>query len=465
MRRRSLPSILLLLLVGVLVFGAASVASAEKVKVRIWGMNTAVPGGARNQVKVFNETHNHIELVPEVPTIQEGTGSGTASGGTVSSMQKLLTAIAAGNPPDITTVDRFAISSWADRNALMSLDDFIQRDAFDMSRYYKFAIDEITVDNSIYALPTGGDGRYLLWNKDIFAKAGLDPEKPPQTWEEVLEYGKLLTVKRGSRSFEQLGFVSQLAPAGTFYLLTILNGGGFLSEDGRTITLTEPEVVEALEWMVEWYDELGGAENINAFLGAFQIDTANDPFALGKVAQIITGDWVLGNLARYKPDLNFGIAPPPAAKPEYYGRTWFGGWGWAIPRGAKNADAAWEVIKWLCSEEGTRAFDEGEHAYRASENLPFVPGISALKGMNEANIELVRDELSIPFLEAMEFRASNIGDDNRVRHITPVGSELYARTGRAVDAAIHHKQTPADALKEAQVELQKMLDDYYAKQK
>lgn len=460
-RRRSFYMTLVVVTI-VLLVGLSFIVSAEPIKVRVWGLNTAVPGGRRYQVKVFNETHTDIQIVPEVPTVNQGSSSGTVTGGTVSSMQKLLTAIAGGNPPDLTTVDRFALPSWAARNALMSLNKFIEADGYDMSQFYRFSVNEVTVDGHVYALPEGTDGRYLFWNKDLFRKAGLDSNSPPKTWDELVEYSRKLTIKRG-RSFVQMGFISQLAPAGSFYLYTLLNGGAFMSEDGRTMTLTDPKVVGALKWMVEWYDELGGAENVNAFLGAFQSGTANDPFMAGKLAQLVMGDWHIGNIARYNPKLEFGMAPVPAASEEYYGRTWFGGWGFAIPRGAKNAEAAWKVAKWLVSEEGMRAYEEGQRQYLASQKLPYVPRLVVLKGMNEKLTDEVRGTLEPKFIEALEFRMNNISDDSKVRHICPIASEIYSRTGRAVDAALYHRQTPEEALREAQEELQKLLDEFYSK--
>ncbi len=439
------------------------VASAEPIKVRVWGLNDAVPGGVRNQIKVFNETHDDIKIVPEVPTVNNQASSGGAvTGGDLSNMQKLLTAIAGGNPPDLTTVDRFALPSWAVRNALMPLNDFIAADNYDMNKFYQFTVNEVTVDGNMYALPSGTDGRYLFWNKDMYKNAGLDPNAPPQTWEELQAYSDKLTIKRG-RTFQQMGFISQLAPGGSFYLYTLLNGGTFMSEDARSMTLTDPKTVEALEWMVEWYDHLGGAETVNAFLGAFQSGSANDPFMAGKLAQLVMGDWHIGNIARYNPKMDFGMAPVPAATPEYYGRTWFGGWGWAIPRGAKNAEAAWVVAKWLTSEEGIRANMEGERAYRESAKLPFVPGLQVIKGLNEQLTDEIRDNLEPKFIEALEFRNANISDDSKVRHISPIASEIYSGTGRAVDAALYHRQTPREALEAAQEEMQQLLDEFYGK--
>ena len=77
-----------------------------------------------------------------------------------------------------------------------------------------------------------------------------------------------------------------------------------MSSDGRTCTLNDPKIVGALQWMVNFYDMLGGrAKVVSGFEAGFQ-GLGADPFLIGKVAMKIDGNWNLDNIARYKPDLD-----------------------------------------------------------------------------------------------------------------------------------------------------------------
>ncbi|HHY99216.1 MAG TPA: ABC transporter substrate-binding protein [Firmicutes bacterium] len=467
-RPNSLPRILVLmsLVLSICIVQVAVTDAASKVtQVRIWGLNVAVPGGAREIVEEFNRTHKDIQVVPEVPTLVEGGGT---QAGTMTTMQKLLTAIAGGNPPDITTIDKFSIPSWVARGALQPLTSFAKQENYDFSDFYTFAIDEARFDGELYALPNQSvDGRYLFYNKSLFKRAGLDPNKPPKTWEELVAYGKKLTHKKASGEFETMGYLSLLAPPGTLYLYAILNGGRFISEDGKTALLNSREVVEALEWMVDWYDEMGGAEQVSAFTGTFEVGSPNDPFLTGRLAQMVHGDWSVATIARYNPSLEFGVVPVPTpkGKEKYYGTTWFGGWGYAIPKGAKNAKAAWEVIKWFASKEGYLAFAKGDYDYMTSIKVPFVPQATPRKSATAALDEKYTSLLGNNFKTTVVFLRRFVTDHSRTREKSPVASQIYDEAGRAFESAIHHKATPEQALNVAQERLQKVLDDFYKKKK
>ena len=115
-----------------------------------------------------------------------------------------------------------------------------------------------------------------------------------------------------------------------------------MSEDGRTCTLSDPRIVEALAYMVDVYDALGGIEEVDVFQSTFQ-GGEFDPFITGKVAMKIDGDWFLTGIADLAPNLRFGVAPAPPPK----GRdpiTWSGGFSWAIPAGSRHPEAAFELL-------------------------------------------------------------------------------------------------------------------------
>ena len=133
--------------------------------------------------------------------------------------------------------------------------------------------------------------------------------KPPQTWEELLDDAKKLSQTRPDGSFERIGFIPNYGNS-WLYIYAWQNDGEFMSPDGRTCTMNAKPNVEALDYMVKVYDALGGVDKVAAFQSGFQTNEL-DPFLTGKVAMKIDGSWVPKNIARYGPDLDFGLVPAP----------------------------------------------------------------------------------------------------------------------------------------------------------
>src|SRR4051794_38871633 len=113
--------------------------------------------------------------------------------------QKLLTAIAGGNPPDIYKFDRFIVSQFAAQDFLTDLTDLANKAGVKQEDYYPFAWEEANYNGKLYALPYDTDTRALWYNKDIFKEAGLDPEKPPTNTTELADISEKLTKKDGNK--------------------------------------------------------------------------------------------------------------------------------------------------------------------------------------------------------------------------------------------------------------------------
>jgi len=439
-----------------------------KTVVIVWGLNDAVPGGGREMVREFNRTHPDIEIKAQAQVIG-GSGTTASIGVTPETMQKLMTAVAAGNPPDVYYMDRFVVAGYAARNVLTPLDEFVKKSNFNPNNYFKVCIDEAKFNGHLYALPFGTDDRIFYWNKEVFREAGFNPEKQPFTWDELHEYAIKLTKYDDRGNYKTIGFIPMYGNS-RLYLWGWQNGGEIISSDGKKITINSKEFVEALEYLVKVYDALGGAQKIAAFSSSFQAGQM-DPFLTGKVAMFAQGNWFIQDIARYKPDLDFGIGPIPVPKERYEqkGRfkgqpkfiSWSGGWSWVIPKGAKNPEAAWEVIKWFCSPAGFAAQAKGDYEYNKSINVPYVP---TMTGNKIADVNLKKHYISLlkndNLKNAWTF-AQSMMKYSRYRPITIVAAELYSEQFKAVDNAIFHKMSAKEALdlavKNSQEALDKML--------
>jgi multiple sugar transport system permease protein len=392
--------------------------------------------------------------------------------------QKLMTSIVGNVPPDVIHQDRFTIGDWAVRGAFRPLDDLIERDQDrDPScprpeQYYPAVWREATYDGKVYAIPHQADNRALYWNKSLFRRktgelrrAGLDPERPPRTWSEVLAYSRVLTELEGG-TIRVAGFLPNFGNV-WLYMYAFQNDASFMSDDGRRCTLYSPAAEEALRFMIEGYDVVGGYERAMAFQSGF-LTKENDPFIVGKVALKIDGDWILNGLSRYGPELDFGVAPPPVPDDRFYGRgrfqgekdrfiSWCGGFSYAIPSGARNVEAAWRYIKWATSVEGRLTDARAQRDWEKRRGRKFTPKQSAHMQANEFIFNEFKPA-DPKFARALRTHI-DLMPSSRIRPVTFVGQALWNEHVRALERACLKKLSPKDALLKGQAVVQRELDE------
>ncbi len=395
--------------------------------------------------------------------------------------QKLLTSIVGNVAPDVINQDRFSVSDWASRNAFTPLDDFIAKDAGKdplcprPDQYYKAVWAEANYQGHLYGVPTGADNRILYYNKKIFRDnadalraAGLDPERPPRTWSELLKYGKILTPPLQNGQFVRTGFMPNFGNS-WLYMYAFQNNASFISEDGRKCTMNTPEAAQALKFIVDGYDQIGGYEKAKEFESGF-LTNENDAFVLGKVAMKIDGDWILNTLSRYGPSLEIGVAPPPVPDDRYYHRgrfkdekdtyiTWLGGYCLAIPRGARNPSDAWNFIKFFTSTEGRIIADSAQKNWEQLRGRAFIPRQEGSREANEAIYQQFKPadpKFAVALRQHMDLM--NFG---RIRPVTFVGQTLWSNHVKAMETACYHKASPEEALQQAQQVVQRDLDAYF----
>lgn len=257
--------------------------------------------------------------------------------------QKLAAAVAAGNPPDVVTLD---VVKMPELMAGGILTDLTER-ANDLEYFDQLAqsyIDYSTLDGAIYALPENVDASTLFWNKDLFAEAGLDPEKPPTTFGEISEYAAAITAlggdKRGFYLPGQCGGCNRY----TFSPLIWASGGDYTDASGTEATLTDDGVATALGL----YQDLWNSGDIPA---EAKDDTGANwvsSFGTGNIGMIGLGAFAIAQMTSSYPDVNYGITTLPGA--DGGASSFTGGDVVAIPAETKNVDAAWEFVEWTLTE-------------------------------------------------------------------------------------------------------------------
>lgn len=407
------------------IFLAACAPTAKKTKLVFWHpFGPGDVGDATNAVVAdFEKTHPNVKV--EQLYISWGDFD-----------TKLMSAITGGKPPDVVIIDRFVTATYAYRNALEPLDERIVKDKIRASDFFKACWEEGVYRGHVWSIPQHTDVRALYWRKDHFEEAGLDPEKPPKTWDELFEYAKLLTKYDEHGNIKRLGFLPSI---GNWYIhgWAWQKGARFMTPDGRRVTCDEPPVVGALRWMVKFQDYFG-RERVDTLLtrGGGQ---KYDLFVAGFLSMIVDVDGRNYMMKRYAPDVEYGVAPVPTPTGKNF-ISWSGGFALAIPKGSSKPDLAWEFIKfWISKKEQLRFCKIAWRipALKAAAKDPFF--------MNNPHYKVLVELMKV----------------TKYRPVTPVAQFYWDKLMEATQYALLHKKTPEQALKDCAKEVQAMLDKMY----
>ena len=353
--------------------------------------------------------------------------------------EKVLTAIAGGNPPDVVSaVWLHQLASMASRGGLMELDSYADADNIDGSEYFASCWDAWHYKGHLWGLAITVNANVIAYRRDLFKEVGLDPDKPPKTIAELDEAAKALDKFDDNGNIVRYG----LMPSGIFWWGLVF-GGSFYDEANQKITANDPKIVEALDWM-RGYAERLDITKVEAFESGFgDYMSPQNAFFVGKQAMTQVGEWFISFVNKFAPglDYDFMAAPtPPDGRPNC---TTFGGSIFTIPKGVKHPDASWEFIKFLSQPENI-----GEFAYTI-HNIPPKKAVAN----EERFIGDPRFKLCVDL-----FTGKNAFGPPK----TPVTDLYFSKLGEAENLVKHGEIGPEEALdrvtKEVQEELDKALE-------
>lgn len=268
--------------------------------------------------------------------------------------EKLPTAISTKTAPEFVLLNYGDFASYVKNGAVQPIDDFWDYEGVDKSDFSETAVDLGIVDDQQYYIPMQVQGMFLYWNKDLFTAAGLDPETPPATWDEVAEFAPLLADAGNNVS----GFAIPTDGNPILYNW-ILNSGGDISnlEEGFASDETL-QVLETIQTMI--YDEKAGPQNI----GGAEVDNL---LMAGQLAMEMNGPWL--NTGLQKNEINYGVTTLPPGLDGSKSAI-LDGVGFAIPTSTDDSkkDAIYEFVKyWNSTEIGKKwSMENGFPAYLTS---------------------------------------------------------------------------------------------------
>lgn len=327
---------------------------------------------------------------------------------------KILAAITGGDPPDLLIMGGpDDIGTWARQKLLTELDDVIKANGVNVEEIFPGPLATCRYFGKLYCLPWGTDVYALYWNKALFKEAGLDPEKPPETLEELEQYAEKLTKVDADGNITQLGFLPDFSWS-HLDTYSLLFGGSPVSPDGTQITFNSPEFVQAMDWQRKFYNTLG-FDKIDKFKQGFgEYSSPQNGFYSGKLGMMIEGEWQPNFIRDAGVNLDYGVAAPPhpAANPERKGTVSVAGTIMAIPAGVRNPDLSAKALAFLQGPKPLADFMVN------NKNLPTTQAAAADPRFRE----------DAKFAVFMDLLA---GPNAKSHTLTPINSEVNAAIGEA----------------------------------
>jgi ABC-type glycerol-3-phosphate transport system substrate-binding protein len=357
-------------------------------------------------------------------------------------LEKLMASVSAGSPPDVHMLALHDMPPFIKAGAILPLDEYMAEAGITLDEFYGPEAKGMVYKGQVWNLPNtvGGAQNIMFYIPKDFEEVGLDPENPPTTWYELLEAIQKLVVFEGDE-IKRLA-CSLYGGADGFRHYCACNNAPLVSDDGRKSLMDNDLVVEAVQFMLDVVDLQGGIEKVAAWRSTTSTLETN-PFYSGLQSIAFTGGWYYFYIKAAAPDLEYLSAIAPTNRDSPWLGSFNYSWGYVMPRGTKEPDAAWQLIKWLTYDlEGSCEFMKAQlqgHPRKACTEQPEFKAAPFWP--------VVRESLDRAKVYGPTFNVWNEHGD-------------AMNTG--LEEVYYHQKTPAEAVTWISDQFQQALDEWWA---
>lgn len=311
-------------------------APGEPIALEFWYSLGGSSGQAVEElVAEFNRTHDDIQV------------NATYQGGYAEIMGKVWSAVYAERTlPHVAQLG--AAPLLGETGAIVPITDFTDGPkGLDRSLIRESFWAYNSAGGTIWSMPFNNSVPLMYYNRDMFAAASLDPDDPPQTWEEVIEYGQVLTQDTdGNGEIDQWGFNTHRDTHWYLSAMFLENGAQIVNEDETEVLYNSPAAVEMLELWGQWVTEY-------KIMPPAQHNEAKSDFLAGKLGMLLASS---ANLPSFQEQAAFqlGAAPLPSVAGKDPVEP-IGGASLVIFQNEDPAilDAAWQFVSWMVSPQSS----------------------------------------------------------------------------------------------------------------
>lgn len=336
--------------------------------------NDAKPGGPKTKLVYWTLDRHDMDYIQEVVDKYNAENTDNIEVEMVVKTddfnQALDLAFASGQAPDIIRTKENAIQSYVQKGFLAPIDSYLTDE---MKQKFPVIQDYNLIGGKLYSLPNYGSTMRLVYNKDLFEKAGI--AAPPKTIAEMVEDAKKITAvgkAEGAYGFalnfknpeSALGRSARVIAEGSGY-----GGFGYNYKTAQYDFAGFKEIINAFKQMVDDGSTLPGMESLD-------IDPLRAQFAEGKIGMYVSFSSEPGVYKNQFPaKIKWAGAPVPTIDGTVKGATGFLGGQWlGISSAAKNKDAAWKFIQYMYGDDILKTYQE------KGFGISMVPSIAAVAG-------------------------------------------------------------------------------------
>ena len=353
---------------------------------------------------------------------------------------KVLTAVRGGNPPQLSVILAVDMFTLIEEDAIVAFEDLITTDEERawLGSFYPAFMENSQTGGKTYGVPFQRSTPVLYWNKDAFKEAGLDPNTPPGTWDEMVSFGKKLTKTDSSGNVSQWGLRIPTSgfPYWLFQGLTTQNDVFLMNSDGNQTYFDDPKVIEALQFLVD----LSTKHKVMA-PGIVEWGTTPKAFFERETAMMWTTTGNLTNVRTNAP-FDFGVAMLPANKRR--GAPTGGGNFYVFKDSSdEQKKASLDFIKWITAPEQAAKWTIATGYVAPRPDAWETPAMKAYTSDFPPAL-VARDQLQYATAELSTYQN---------QRITTIFND-------GLEAAIIGKMSPEEAMKSAQQKADRILKDY-----
>jgi multiple sugar transport system substrate-binding protein len=370
-------------------------------------------------------------------------------------------ALAAGTLPDVFTIPFTDGKGLIAEHQIVNIDSRVRALPYVDKFNKNVLVNGQDADGKIWAVPTQAYGMSLTYNRTLFTQAGLDPDKPPTTWDEVRAAAKTIAEKTGQAGFAEMA--TENTGGWQLTTMTYALGGRMetVGDDGKvTATVNNPATKSALQYL----HDLRWADNAMGSTFDYAWGSINQAFAAGQIGMFTGGSDLYTAMVQnngLKAD-DYGVATIPLASDPNAGVL--GGGTLAAVNVATTEDQRDAAVTWidwyymnkLLTQEGAVADAEALKANNQPVGVPALPIFD--KATYDESQTWIKDLINVPTAQMVSF-TSKIFDQPLVNEPTSHTQDLYAALDPVVQAVLTDKNADIDALLgAANKQIQTVLD-------
>jgi multiple sugar transport system substrate-binding protein len=411
--------LLVVVLLASLVFGAGLASAA--ITLYSW---EGVDGISEQQqiAKNYMEANPGVEVIAQSPP-----------GTSADYLQKVLTQVAAGSPPDIFQIGDGDVAPFAREGRLTNLTPFVTgANGINEDDFFAGPLEYGKYNGEFFAIPKDFSPLVLYYNKDFFDEAGIEYPSDEWTWDDFEAAAKALTQVSGNRVVRYGATFGNLAETRFMIPFILANNGDVMNPEATRATgyLDSDATIEAIQRIADLIrvDKVIPTKATMEALGG-----GDQMFVSGRTAMYFHGIWPMAT--KFEPSgLNFGTAVLPKWKRHASVLFWAG---YAMFDTVQDKEKAWDVLKYFTGPEGQTIMART----RMTANKQAAENVGALDDPRLVTFYKLADYAEVPF-DLKGTPEGVIGREYFVRALEEIFftdadvREVFTRTAKEIDDEI-----------------------------